>query len=677
MPEGNGFEPPKYISALIATINDGGKSVQASAIALTVVGLYLVATAFAATDEDLLLGHTTPVAQLGIQLPIVFSFAIAPIIFVLLHLYLLLRYGMVRANIWQLLDDLPSAAPVSADRERILQLLANVEFVLADAVPPSSKLHNWLYRGAVWIMAAAAPLLALLLVQISALRMQDELISGIQRVLFAVDLLSVLLFFLVRRDLGFGARLLRGLVGATLFYFLMAANTDYLSVPDPDETGVRREGNPSWEGFLDAPLDVLCANVHWGCRFLDVSHRPLFGRVWDNHTLVELREGKFREDASAALEGAVLKGRSLRFANLAESDLMGADLRDADLRKANLSSTRLQEADMSHADLAEVDLEFAYLQGARLFRASAQAANFSTAHMRGAELDEANLTAALFSYADLQGASLKDARLWGAELVGAQLTGADLRGAQLQLAGLAGAQMIGTQLACSIPFGAHFQGAMVLGGDLSPEQRAVINSTLQTKPRCAKIWHVLVNGLTNFALANFAGADFETQLTDQEKIVLMVEAVGRLPLAPEDKMKLLRARYGVRLDDTSPLSVAPGFRSAPGPALVDDPIPKPLADVAPEALVTDARQYWLALSNWALTTPFPQNDPPIAQRIAEVFVNEVREKQRAHEEIESPFVETACRFYGVARTQAIKLSERDIEALRGVAGPCQAQSTPR
>ena len=77
----------------------------------------------------LLLGHMTPVAQLGIQLPIVFSFAIAPMIFVLLHLYLLLRYGMVRANVQQLLDDLPSAVAVSADRERVFQLLANVEFV--------------------------------------------------------------------------------------------------------------------------------------------------------------------------------------------------------------------------------------------------------------------------------------------------------------------------------------------------------------------------------------------------------------------------------------------------------------------------------------------------------------------------------------------------------------------
>jgi hypothetical protein len=61
------FEPPKYLSSLTATINDGSKSVQAGTLAFSVVGLYLVATAFSATDE---LGRTTPVAQLGVQLPV-------------------------------------------------------------------------------------------------------------------------------------------------------------------------------------------------------------------------------------------------------------------------------------------------------------------------------------------------------------------------------------------------------------------------------------------------------------------------------------------------------------------------------------------------------------------------------------------------------------------------------
>jgi hypothetical protein len=55
------FEPPKYLTSLIAAVNDGAKSAQTGAIAFSLLGLFLVATAFSTADEDLLLEHTMPV----------------------------------------------------------------------------------------------------------------------------------------------------------------------------------------------------------------------------------------------------------------------------------------------------------------------------------------------------------------------------------------------------------------------------------------------------------------------------------------------------------------------------------------------------------------------------------------------------------------------------------------
>jgi hypothetical protein len=52
-----GFEVPPYLTSLIASINDGAKAAQAGALVLLLVGLYLGATAFSATDEDVLLGN--------------------------------------------------------------------------------------------------------------------------------------------------------------------------------------------------------------------------------------------------------------------------------------------------------------------------------------------------------------------------------------------------------------------------------------------------------------------------------------------------------------------------------------------------------------------------------------------------------------------------------------------
>lgn len=48
------FEAPTYIRELIAAINDGAKSAQLGALAFTAIGVFLLATALSATDEDLL-----------------------------------------------------------------------------------------------------------------------------------------------------------------------------------------------------------------------------------------------------------------------------------------------------------------------------------------------------------------------------------------------------------------------------------------------------------------------------------------------------------------------------------------------------------------------------------------------------------------------------------------------
>jgi hypothetical protein len=111
------FEPPKYIASLIAAVNDGAKSAQTGALAFTLVGLYLLATAFSTTDEDLLLQHTMPVSQIGVQVPAVFSFAIAPVVFLFIHTYTLIRYDMLAANLRHFRTDLQASVPLEADRE--------------------------------------------------------------------------------------------------------------------------------------------------------------------------------------------------------------------------------------------------------------------------------------------------------------------------------------------------------------------------------------------------------------------------------------------------------------------------------------------------------------------------------------------------------------------------------
>ncbi|HXZ02816.1 MAG TPA: pentapeptide repeat-containing protein [Stellaceae bacterium] len=677
MPSADQFEPPQYLSSLTAAINDGGKSVQAGAFAFTVIGLYLIATAFSATDEDLLLDHTTPVAQLGVQLPVTFSFAVAPLVFVLLHFYTLIRYDMLAANLRQFRVDLRAAVPIEADRERCRQLLANVEFVQAVAIPAESTLHSRLYRVAVWVMTAAFPVLALFLVQVSALRYQNEAVTAVQRLLLGADLVGLLWFFhrmsRWRSDEERpGARPSAPYKRAALATLIWGLNIAYLNVPGPDAETVGAGQSLGWRDAAAAPLDFLCGELGLGCRYLDVSHRPLFGRVWDNHALVELRQGKFRSDARAALEGAYLRGRSLRFANLSESDLFGADLRDADLAHADLSHARLQSADLNSADLRLADLQSARLQGAQLYHARLQSANLSYAQLDGADLGRARLQGALLSYAELQGASLRDAQLWGAELVGAQLQGADLRGAELEMAGLAGTQLVGAQLQCSRPVGAQFQGAMVLGGALSAEQLEAVKPFLATKDQCTRLWHVLVNSNTNFSLANLKGADFDTPLERSKRIETGLAVVDAVHAPAAEIEIVLRARLDGRIEDNFALSLAPAFRPSPGHALVDSPAPKALSDVNQHFLTADDIDYWTELAAWLLDRPADRNEPAVSQRLIDIFVTESRRQAKSRPEAPAALVEVACRFLRAARAGTLALDEPGLSGLSRVAEKCQA-----
>ena len=191
----SGFEPPKYLASLIAAVNDGAKAAQGGALLFMLIGLYLLATAFSASDEDLLRARTLTIVQIGAALPVSFSFAIAPLVFVFLHMYTLVRYDMLAANLRRFRHEVQDTVGIEADRERCRQLLANVEFVGALTTPYRSVLYprlwSWLFIGIV----AVFPIAVLLLVQINALRYQSDLITIVQRVWFVLDLAALFWFF--------------------------------------------------------------------------------------------------------------------------------------------------------------------------------------------------------------------------------------------------------------------------------------------------------------------------------------------------------------------------------------------------------------------------------------------------------------------------------------------------
>jgi uncharacterized protein YjbI with pentapeptide repeats len=458
------FEPSNYLTSLIASINDGAKSAQTGALAFTLVGLYLLATAFSTTDEDMFLQHTMPVSQIGVQVPVVFSFAIAPLVLLFLHAYTLIRYDMLAANLRQFRTDVLASVPLEVDRERCRQLLANVEFVQMRTAPRGSSLRSALYRLVALLVLAGFPVATLLAIQISSLRYQSDAITTTQQVSIAFDLALLLWFFLRHRLRGnqpgdpFRLGRLWYLPAYVPPVLILILDPLYLNVPGANNQTVRNGDNgPKWSEAYEQPLDlVLCPTLQWGCRYLTIDHRTLVGHVWRPEAIADLRAEKGEshgiidalfgknvsaKDSLAAIEGVFVRNRSLRFAKFNESRLYAADLIHSDLRRATLWSTQLQGANLSGADLREADLTRADLSVADLSVADLTRANLTRANLSGAVLIEANLIRVNLSEANLTAAHLSGADLTGADLTAANLTRASLSGVNLTAANLTAANL--------------------------------------------------------------------------------------------------------------------------------------------------------------------------------------------------------------------------------------------
>jgi uncharacterized protein YjbI with pentapeptide repeats len=665
------FQPSPYVASLIAAINDGAKAAQGGALLFLLVGVYLFATAFSASDEDLLLGKTVTIAQVGTSLPVAFPFAIAPLVFVFLHIYTLSRYDMLAANLRHLLNELEDEVGEPSDREDCRQLLANIEFVATLSAPPGSSLYSrfwpWLFR----IIVVVFPVTVLLLVQVNSLRYQSALILWAQRGWLALDLTALIWFF--RRNALNGsvwpndtserawrwARLVSppvAILAVNLFYMNIVpadANPTFIHYLPPSELRDFTQLSRYLGAFVREPLDAFfCPTLSWGCRYLKVQRRTLVEKVWNSKAMAALRSPETTSAQGLAnVEGFDLSGRSFRFAMLNDTRLYGANLTNADLQGAillgaNLSGATLLDANLQDAHLEEAllqlaDLSFAHLQRAHLERAKLQGADLSFTKLQGASLRDADLTSADLFGAGLQGADLTHVRLQSAELMSAYLQGADLGEAQLQGATLCGA---------------HLDGANLRG---------------------AQLWQVFDNpdlGLPpDFSLADLRMSDFDTPPTQQEQ----GESRQFLNALPGREVKLRGREQWLRECASKDQTAVPKFHaSKERPVLVSEPptLPKALANhrewllTQPTAAYSEALAAYLGSELASVNSDIADG---VAHRVSIAWPKEI---------VQPPAVPLAapvgCRLLSEAKAGEVSLDQKWIDQWSPFANRCQSTASP-
>lgn len=444
----------KHAEALASALNRSAERVQALWFSFLTFTLYLAIATGTTTHRMLLLESELNLPALNIKLPLLGFYILAPLIFVIIHFYVLLNLVLLARTAKSFDDELVRVFPEDGDaREAFRMRIENTLFVqlLVGGWPERHGLNAKFLSSMALITLAVSPLALLLMLEIKFLPYHSEPITWFHRGLLALDLSLVWTLWPGYRS-GWGVRLwprkkrriaaagvfsavvlLYAVAGVTFPDELMYSATNWLHgrTINTVRNGIVPSGRLFWYEWI-APVNVL----------------RLGGEdLIDDTKLTHLTEKK---DTSSDAE------RWVASLSLAGRDLTEARLASADLRHVDLSNAIVNRADLRHAWLTDARLNGAQLQGSFFHGAHFQGASFQRSQLQGSEFYHADVRGASLSMANLQGASLNSAHFEGADLGGAELQGATMDGAYLQGAVIEGALLHGASLN-----GAHLQGAQL------------------------------------------------------------------------------------------------------------------------------------------------------------------------------------------------------------------------
>ena len=187
---------PFDVEALESAVNDSATRVSAIWISFLVFSLYLLIAATTVTQRQLLLAQPITLPVLNIALPLWGFFFLAPILFVILHVYTLLQVLLLRRAASAYNDAVARLELSPEENISLRQRLANTLFAQIFAGSPRERegIIGWLLRTIVWITLAIAPILVVLAFQLSFLAYHSHIATWTHRLLILVE---IAVFFLI------------------------------------------------------------------------------------------------------------------------------------------------------------------------------------------------------------------------------------------------------------------------------------------------------------------------------------------------------------------------------------------------------------------------------------------------------------------------------------------------
>ena len=440
---------------------------------------YFAIAAGAVTHRDLLLENPVKLPFLNVELPLKAFFILGPLVFLIVHTYVLLHFVLLAGKYGAFHRELENQFSGDDRRAQLRRQLPSNIFVQSLAGPRDVREGVvgsllWLIIG---ISLVAGPIALLLLFQLQFLPYHSEWITNWQRTAIVIDL--ALLW--------------------TLWPSIARGETVHLGSRDFCRPKVQW-----WLAASSLPVLLVVTIATFPGEWLEENLPPLAlvpplpppartlqsvkairaGVGWTTlHQLLVGGDVNFVTDSPNSLWSIVLVLPDFKTGDRVKFDtegkiVIGSDtlsLRGRDVQRAvfvrahfdmaDFTGARLQQANFFGAELRQT--KFACdRDGTESVCAQLQGANLSTAQLQGADLSEAQLQGANLNFAQLPGADLSTAQLQGANLFGAQQQGADLSEAQLQGADLLGAQLQGANLSTAQLQGAVLDSALLHSADM-------------------------------------------------------------------------------------------------------------------------------------------------------------------------------------------------------------------
>jgi uncharacterized protein YjbI with pentapeptide repeats len=396
----------------------------------------LAITVGAVTHVDLFLENPLQLPLINIKLPIVGFFWIAPLLYLIVHAYLLLNLKLMADNVRTWVARLQLAFPAKLDAELRERISDELKMALPNFFPVQMLAAPRMNRRGIMRLALAAsvmitvvvgPVVLLFLVQGQFLPYHNEIVTWVHRAAVLADLTLLWYFWPRIRGIEVFKQhwILKALAAhATIF-------VGFLSIFIANFPGESIYSNPATNvmiRFLSIKQRCLMSGVPRSVAFMgppapDCPERSIRTAVFDGpiDQITGLQQSLFSnrlvlinqdftsadpKDPKKGLNKISLRGRHLEKAVLVQAVLKRADLTGADLTGADLSDANLSDADFEKAILV---------------KAVANNANFSGAIFTAADLDNADFTGANLSHSSLRRIFIRKINLAKADLSGARI----------------------------------------------------------------------------------------------------------------------------------------------------------------------------------------------------------------------------------------------------------------